>query len=299
MNKLSGATHQINSAIDHVVRSAQSGAEQADQAAGTARNGARTVEDTIRGMDNIKAKVDISTGRVREMGQSSAQIGNILETIDNIASQTNLLALNAAIEAARAGEHGKGFAVVADEVRQLAEKSATATKEITELVRSIQRTINEAVQAMDEGAAEVDMGVERAHQANTALSDILRASEAVSSQTEEIVKAAKQMGGAAQAMVGDIETVSAVVQENTASTEEMAAGATEVKEAVENIASLGRENSVSIENVSVSARELSIQGEEVMGAAAGLRNMAQQLSTLVGRFKIQEDSTPFEMEEVL
>ncbi|MCP4537017.1 MAG: HAMP domain-containing protein [Chloroflexi bacterium] len=280
-------TANISSAVQQVAVNAQSGAQSAAQTAMAARNGSETVAKTIKGMESIKASTDLVAQRVREMGQRSEQIGDIVETIDDIASQTNLLALNAAIEAARAGEHGKGFAVVADEVRKLAENSAIATKEISVLIKTIQQTIGEAVQAMDAGAAEVESGLGQAAEAGQVLDSILTAAEEVNHQVEEIAAAAQQMDASTNELVGAMDSVSAVVEENTASTEEMAAGAGEVSQAVENIAAISEENSAASEEVSATIEEVSAQVEEVTASAQSLSAMAEGLTVAVAQFKLR------------
>ena len=279
-------TASISTAVQQVAANAQVGAQSAAEASQAARAGADIVEKTIQGMEGIKDKVALSAQKVREMGQRSDQIGVIVETIDDIASQTNLLALNAAIEAARAGEHGKGFAVVADEVRKLAESATEATKEIAGLIKGVRQTIAEAVQAMDEGATEVEVGVVQADEAGQALDAILVAAEAVNQQVEEIASAAQQMDASANELVGAMDAVSAVVEENTASTEEMAAGAGEVSQAMENIAAISEENSAASEEVSATVEEVSAQVEEVTASAQSLAAMAQELQALVSQFKL-------------
>jgi methyl-accepting chemotaxis protein len=282
-------TTQITHAIQNVSESAQAGAQGAHQAAETARSGARTLDETIQGMQSIKNKVNASAEKVREMGLRSSQIGAIVETIDDIASQTNLLALNAAIEAARAGEHGKGFAVVADEVRKLAERSSAATREISALIKGIQMTVNDAVLAMDEGAKEVEMGVVRAGQSDEALQNILKAVELVSHQVEEIALEANKIGVSSSELIDSVDSVSAVVEENTASTEEMAASSSEVTMAVENIASVSEENSAAVEEVSASTTEMNSQVEKVTAAADAMTEMARNLQSIVSQFKTDGD----------
>ncbi len=286
VSKMAALTGSLSTSIQQVAGNANAVSVESNNAAVAARDGSSTVEDTIQGMESIREKVGFSAQKVQEMGNRSDQIGAIVETIDDIASQTNLLALNAAIEAARAGEHGKGFAVVADEVRKLAERSSSATKEIGSLIRGIQETVSEAVKAMNESATEVETGTERASRAGTALENILKAATAVNEQAQLAASAVSQMGSLSNELVAAADDVSAIVEENTAATEEMAAGSTEITQAIDNIASVSEENSAAVEEVSASAEEMSAQVEEVTASAQSLSSMADLLQQTVDKFKL-------------
>jgi methyl-accepting chemotaxis protein len=287
VNRASEITARINTAAEQVTGNAKAVTLRSAEAAEAARKSGKTVEETLQGMANIRAKVGVSADKVREMGSRSDQIGEIVSTIEDIASQTNLLALNAAIEAARAGEHGKGFAVVADEVRKLAERASSATKEIGGLIQGIQKIVAEAVRAMEDSAKEVETGVQRANEAGRALGDILNAAEAVYKQAEEAGQTAEKVQFAANELVSAIDTVSSVVQENTAATGQMGAKSNEVRQSVTLFASISEENSAAVEEVSASTEEMSAQVQEVTLSAETLARMAAQLKMVVDQFKLE------------
>jgi methyl-accepting chemotaxis protein len=288
-NKAAEITNQINTAIDQVAKNAQTVVQEANVAATAARLGSVKVKETLNGMNEIKQRVDFSAKKVQMMGTQSDQINDIVVTIEDIASQTNLLALNAAIEAARAGEAGKGFAVVADEVRKLAERASTATKEIGALIKSIQKVVAESISAMDQGVKEVEKGVGIANEAGLSLEDILKATQEVNRQAEESAAAAIRMTNSANDLVIAVDSVSAVVEENTASTEQMSAGSSEVSQSIENIASISQENSAAIEEVSASATEIATHVEDVSHSANALADLSNDLREIVYRFKLNNE----------
>ncbi|GAP09455.1 methyl-accepting chemotaxis protein [Bellilinea caldifistulae] len=280
-------TAEISEALRHVAENSLAGSEEAAKAAEYAQSGAKKVNATLKGMEVIRDQVALSAEKVEQMGEHSAKITVIVETIEEIAAQTNLLALNAAIEAARAGEHGKGFAVVADEVRKLAERAASSTREISALIQNIQNTVGEAVAAMQVSAQQVEEGVHQADEAGSALESILKSAQVVLDQAQQTSKAVQQINHSANKLVSAMDAVSRIVSQNTAATQQMAAGSNEVSLAVETIASVSEENSAAVEEVSASVEEMSAQVEEVAAAAGSLQDMANTFNSLVARFRIR------------
>ncbi|MDA8235687.1 MAG: methyl-accepting chemotaxis protein [Clostridia bacterium] len=277
---------QMVKGIDEVTVNAQKVAEAAQQTSDVANKGGVAVDKTITGMKKIKQTVFESAGKIKELGDHSKQIGEIVEVIDDIAEQTNLLALNAAIEAARAGEHGKGFAVVADEVRKLAERSGKATKEIANLIGSIQRGTTNAVDAMEAGTREVEQGAALADDAGVALKEIVKTIQVANEQMESISAAVEQISASSAEVAQAIDNVAAITQENTAATEEMAAGSSQVNTSINSIAKVAQESARAAKEVSSATENINASTEEIAASAQALAEMAQELQGLIYKFKI-------------
>lgn len=216
--EISSATDRINQiadSINQVSRNSAQSAEVAQRSVEIATNGADVVRQTIRGMDNIRDQIQETSKRIKRLGESSQEIGAIVELISDISEQTNILALNASIQAASAGEAGRGFAVVADEVQRLAERTSNATKRIEGLVSAIQSDTNEAVSSMEETTSEVVQGARLAEDAGTALGEIERVSNDLAQLIQDISKSAAQQSNAASHITGTMSTIQAITQQTS------------------------------------------------------------------------------------
>jgi methyl-accepting chemotaxis protein len=249
--------------------------------------GLNSVEATAQGMARIRSAVGETTDKVAGLGAKGEQIGAIVETIDDIAEQTNLLALNAAIEAARAGEQGKGFAVVADEVRQLAERSSRATKEIAALIADVQRGTADAVKAMEVGAAEVENGAGLAQDSAVALREIAESAKGRDSVLARVFGAIEEVRTSTASVLPAADAIAQIAGETSAAADRMTAAAASVSSSVESIAAVSEENSAAAEEVSAATEEMSAQAEEVVASAESLADMARQLDDLVARFTLE------------
>jgi len=277
---------QMAQRIEDVAASTDDVANAAKQASEAALKGGQVVEQTIAGMKRIKSTVMESGERIKQLGEQSKAIGEIIQVIDDIAEQTNLLALNAAIEAARAGEHGKGFAVVADEVRKLAERSGKATKEIAELIITIQKGTQNAVSAMEIGITEVEKGSEFANDAGQALKEILTTVNRANEQVQNISLAIQAISADSTEVVAAIDNVASITEENTAATEEMAAGSSEVSRAVSGMARLTEETTKVTKEVAASTDTLSDSAENIANSAEKLSEMAEELRMVIRQFQL-------------
>lgn len=232
--EIAGASAAINEmavSIDQVSANASESASVAERSVAIANKGAEVVQATINGMDNIREQIQETSKRIKRLGESSQEIGDIISLINDIADQTNILSLNAAIQASMAGDAGRGFAVVADEVQRLAERSTAATKQIEALVKTIQNDTNEAVISMEHTTAEVVRGARLAQDAGVALEEIETVSKNLSDLIQNISNAARQQASSA----GHISNTMNVIQEITSQT---SSGTTATAKSIGNLAEM-------------------------------------------------------------
>ena len=225
---------EMSSTMDEMATKASHSVAVARESLDIAREGGETVRGTIEGMKNIRGQIQETSKRIKRLGESSQEIGNIVELIEDIADQTNILALNAAMQAAMAGEQGRGFAVVADEVQRLAERSTNATKQIEALVNTIQADTNEAVISMEASTSEVVSGAERAEIAGEALKRIEQVSQQIAEQIEAVAVDAIEQSDDAKS----INDTMGVIQEITNQT---AQGTGQTSQSIESLARMAEQ----------------------------------------------------------
>ncbi len=227
------AVEQMAKSIAVNSESAGEAAQTAEQAKGAAELGGKVVTDTVHEMKEIATVVRESAGTIQNLGKSSDQIGEIIGVIEHIADQTNLLALNAAIEAARAGEQGRGFAVVADEVRKLAEQTTKATKQIAAMVQQIQADSHGAVRSMANATKQVDEGIVLADRAGTSLHEIVQISQKVTHMVSQIAVANEEQSSTSEQISKNMEAIASVTQQTASGTQQIARAAEDLNRLTE------------------------------------------------------------------
>jgi len=239
--QVAAAVEESTASVSEVARRSAAANTSAEQAGAAAADGGREVQGTIGVIEQIAKEVEGTAESIGALGKQSEEIGRIATVINDIADQTNLLALNAAIEAARAGEHGRGFAVVADEVRKLAERTASATGEIASSIRSIQTESQQAVVRMQAGSVQVRTGVEQARRAGAALERIVSSAGEVAGMVKSIAATSGEQAKATEEIASAISSIAGITEQFGKSTEETAAACLQLSQKAESLRGLVRQ----------------------------------------------------------
>ncbi|OGI12383.1 MAG: hypothetical protein A2Y40_03680 [Candidatus Margulisbacteria bacterium GWF2_35_9] len=281
MQKIESTSQYIEgtlSTVNLIKDKAKSVYTSSKESASVAEKGMSNVENIVLEINNLKGMVVSSATKISELGDYSKRIEDIIVIIDDIAEQTNLLALNAAIEAARAGEAGKGFVVVADEVRKLAEKSGKATKEIANLIYTIQNITNEAVDSMEVSRKKVEQSVTLSMSAKTSLQNIRDAVDNTVHQMEDISNSTQSMAGKFDDVVGITEGLFTSVNDSSDSIKTLAVSSGELLDATNKVATISAENTVEIELIESHAEKILKETKEVFSVAADNNAIAEEVS---------------------
>ena len=227
--QIASSSSEMSQTIIDIARNASNIAASANEASSRADEGKKVVNESVKEVNEIATSVIRSAELITSLGERSKQIGEIISVIKDIADQTNLLALNAAIEAARAGEQGRGFAVVADEVRKLAERTANATSEISAMIVAIQTGVDTAVKSMDDANAKVKSGVQGVTKAGESLNKIVESVGNLQTGVQQIAAATEEMSSVSETINRDIEAVAQVAQDTSSGVGEIAESAADLK----------------------------------------------------------------------
>jgi len=252
----------------------------------TADRGGSAIHTIVGSFDTIRATIGELASDIRQLGDNSSQIGDIVKVIDRIAEQTNLLALNAAIEAARAGEHGRGFAVVASEIRKLADGSVAATKEIAGYIGSTQGVIAEVTQAMQRLTQRVEESVSSTDNASLALREIVEAVLKSNNQITQISNVTRSMSQNSVSVIRALDEITRSVAANLAATQQMAGHSHEVSTAFEGIAGISGQNASSVEVLSYVNAEVTSASQRILSSVGEMNAQATAITGELGRFRI-------------
>jgi methyl-accepting chemotaxis protein len=287
VSQTSASIEEMAASVKQVALNVEDANREAERSAAVAQEGRSSVEQTIAGMTHINRAMSDVVTVITSLGQSSQEIGAIIAVIDDIAEQTNLLALNAAIEAARAGEHGRGFAVVADEVRKLAERSAKATGEIATLIKGIQKETEQAVKSTQQGASAINEGTGLAQKAGESLRDIVTSVAQVSTLMGQIRQATQEQSRAAAQIADAVTSMNQLTHSVMGATQEQSKGSEQIVRAVETISAIAQEVAAATRE----QREAGLRGitavDHISRLSRDVDRKSHDLAEAVSYFKIE------------